>query len=349
LEIAYPLAGGNGHAAVGEAESDGQIGRGDGQIMIGRLKSCLLDRAAEWGLPQSEKWSFLFYNNYHPHCSDMDILWFLNTEKYPRVVTKISREPERPGREFANLRQVHAAAPKWTPRPLDYCAEGSFWTLWMEGVPGTRFGGRPTSDVLRPMVETIAGIHRALSAPPERAQTDRFRDAVAEPLRILSEFGASPVPEGCRRLLAAAGAERLESLPVIPQHGDLYDGNLLRHPGGWYVVDWESFGMVDLPAYDLYTLLLSLLLADGATCRQWRPELVAQISGLVKLYGERLGLAEAELATMLPLTLANWFYVQWRDGRASFLKRMYPTIADYFENRERWETVFLSRAGEWLQ
>jgi aminoglycoside phosphotransferase (APT) family kinase protein len=318
--------------------------------MIGRLKACLLARSGEWGLPQSAEWSFLFYNNYHPHCSDMDVLWFHNQENYPRLVTKMSREPERLRGEFASLRQVHAAAPKWTPRPLDFCAEGPFWTLWMQGVPGARFTGRPAGAVLSSMVETIAGIHAAVRSPKTGAQPDRFRSSVAEPLRVLSEFGpALAVPEGCRRLLAAAGPERFQTLPVIPQHGDLYDGNLLRHSGGWYVVDWESFGMVDLPAYDLYTLLLSLLLADGQTCRQWRPELAARIPGLVKLYGERLELSEADLAMMLPLTLANWFYVHWRDGRASFLKRMYPTIADYFENREQWETVFLSRAGEWLQ
>jgi hypothetical protein len=318
--------------------------------MIGRLKACLLDRSGEWGVPQSGEWSFLFYNNYHPHCSDMDILWFRDGEEYPRLVTKISREPGRLRGEFASLRQVHAAAPKWTPRPLDFSADGQFWTLWMQGVPGARFGGTPTGAVLRSIVETIAGIHAAVRSPQGSAQPDRFRNTVAEPLRVLSEFGPAPsVPDGCRRLLATAGPERLQALPVAPQHGDLYDGNLLHHAGGWYVVDWESFGVVDLPAYDLYTLLLSLLLTDGETCRQWRQELAGQIPNLVKLYGERFGLAPADLAMMLPLTLANWFYVHWRDGRASFLKRMYPVIADYFENRERWEMVFFSRAGEWLQ
>jgi hypothetical protein len=49
---------------------------------------------------------------------------------------------------------------------------------------------------------------------------------------------------------------------------------------------------------------------------------------------------------LLPLTLANWFYLQWTDGRVEFSNRLYPAIKDYFENRERWENIFLSRATQ---
>jgi hypothetical protein len=170
---------------------------------------------------------------------------------------------------------------------------------------------------------------------------------VAEPLQALSEFGTSEsVAKGCSRILANMSADRLETLPVIPQHGDLYAGNLLQHGQAWYVIDWESFGMVDLPGYDLYTVLLSLLLKDGENCREWHPKLMARIPGLVRLYGEKLGLSDTNLAILLPLTLANWFYVHLRDGRTEFSKRMYGTIMDYFENRDRWEKVFFSEAGE---
>jgi hypothetical protein len=34
------------------------------------------------------------------------------------------------------------------------------------------------------------------------------------------------------------------------QHGDLWGGNLLRHAGGWWILDYEEFGMVQLPLYD---------------------------------------------------------------------------------------------------
>jgi hypothetical protein len=315
--------------------------------MISEWKTCLLDHAGEWGLPQTGEWSFLFFNNYHPHCSNMDVLWFWNAEKHPRVVTKISREPARPRREFTNLQQAYAAAPEWVPRPLHFGAQGNFWTLWMQGVPGMRFKRRHTAGVMRSMVETVARLHAATGLPSGNVQPDRYRRSVTEPLHALREFGSSPaVEEGCRRLFAKTGADWIGLLPVISQHGDLYDGNLLEHNGGWHVVDWESYGMVDLPAYDLYTLLLSMLLVDGATCREWRSGLTDKIPGLTGLYGERLGLSRRDLALLLPLTLANWFYVQWKDGRAEFSERFYPTIADYFENSDRWENIFLSRANQ---
>jgi thiamine kinase-like enzyme len=48
-------------------------------------------------------------------------------------------------------------------------------------------------------------------------------------------------------------------LPQLPQHGDFCVDNLLVRPDGRIVViDWEEFGAVRLPAYDLLTLFASV-------------------------------------------------------------------------------------------
>jgi hypothetical protein len=65
------------------------------------------------------------------------------------------------------------------------------------------------------------------------------------------------------------------------------------------------------------------------------------VPGLVEHYAETLGTAPIDIRLMLPLTLANWFYLQWCDGRAAFSTRMYRIINHYFENVESWETVFV--------
>jgi thiamine kinase-like enzyme len=310
--------------------------------MMSEWKTCLLERAAEWGLPDSGDWDFLLYNNYHPHCSDLDVFWFHNGGSLPRVVTKVSRERTRPEHEFARLRQVHELAPKWVPKPLHFGAEGNFWLLWMEGVPGTKFQGQSTPASLRAMVETVAGIHEAGLRLQSPAHPERHQRSVIEPLNALAAFGnVDSVNEGCRQWIARASPEWLSTLPVIPQHGDLYAGNLLAGRKQWYVIDWESYGMVDLPMYDLCTLLLSLLRDKGDSEAQWSPELKAQIPALVRQYAERLGLKSADVRILLPLTMANWFYIQWQDGRAEFSKRLYRTAQDYFEHEQAWERVFL--------
>src|SRR2546423_1772691 len=100
--------------------------------MMSRWKAFLLESAKQWDLPKGGEWSFLFNNNYHPHCSNLNLLWFHDGGQFPRVVTKLFHEPEIPKREFENLTRAYACAPSWIPKPLHFGYEGEFWTLWME-------------------------------------------------------------------------------------------------------------------------------------------------------------------------------------------------------------------------
>lgn len=44
-------------------------------------------------------------------------------------------------------------------------------------------------------------------------------------------------------------------LPAIPQHGDFWPRNLLRGPTGWRILDFETFGTIRQPLYDVLQLL----------------------------------------------------------------------------------------------
>jgi thiamine kinase-like enzyme len=127
---------------------------------------------------------------------------------------------------------------------------------------------------------------------------------------------------------------------MIPQHGDLFLDNLLTDGKRWHVVDWETFGSIDLPFYDLFTLLLSALSSEGETPDRWKPALAAATPGLTADYVCRLDLNAADIPVLLPLSLANWFHLQWSDGRAEFAGRMYKKIEHYFEHPEQWNRVF---------
>ena len=87
---------------------------------------------------------------------------------------------------------------------------------------------------------------------------------VAAPLDAVLQCGGPTVRDGCLALLETATAGWLQTLPVIPQHGDLFIDNVLRYREEYHIVDWDSFGEIDLPFHDLITLLLSFLQASSS-------------------------------------------------------------------------------------
>ena len=313
--------------------------------MIGIWKGFLLDRLAEWRLPAGGEWNFVLHNNYHPHCNNLNVMWFYNGGAFPLVVAKYSDNPAQLEREFENIRRVHECAPAVAPNPLHFGRQGHLWGLWMEGVPGSVLTTAKcyAPDVLRSVVELVASFHSAIRRGREKPEPGRYQHMVQEPLEAVAQFGPSTaVKAGCAEVAAAISAQWLNSLPVIPQHGDLYSGNILSHRDRYYVVDWEGFGGIDLPFCDLLILLYSLLRDTGKTPTAWDPTLMSQFPSLIRSYAQRLDLTPADVSRLLPLALINWFYAHLKEGRKAFTEDMYRTIQQYFESPEPWKRAFLS-------
>ncbi len=309
--------------------------------MISELTSFLLTRSGEWKFPPGGEWKFLFHNNYQPHYSGINLLWFRDRDEFPRVVTKVCRDPGILQKEYENLNQLHADIPGCTPRPLHFGQLSGFWTLWMSGVPGRRFQVRAeySPDTLRSITETVISIHAA-TRRQAAVDDNRLERMVSQPLDTLFHFGKSlAVQNGCQALAEKISSDWIKSLPVIPQHGDLYLGNLLANRGRWHVVDWESFGVIDLPLYDLFTFCFSLLQIGANTPETWRPSIAAEVPALVFRYSQEFSLAHEDLKLLLPLTLVNWFHLQWMDGREEFSTRMYRVIEHYFQNSSSWDRL----------
>jgi aminoglycoside phosphotransferase (APT) family kinase protein len=306
--------------------------------MIGRLRSFLIERAPDWRLPLEREWRVLFHNNYHPHHSNINLLWFSDGARFPQVVTKVFPRPEIPAREFANLQRAYRCAPEIVPKPLHFGDTGDEYALWMAGMPGWR-PSRLNGARLRALIQMIGSLHQAVRAV-EAPGASRWERAVSAPLATLRDFGtAQVVRDGCARLESGLSASWLQRLPIIPQHGDLYADNVLHHGGSWHVIDWESYGTIDLPFYDVVTLLYSVLNRDG---RPPRPNaLLAEVPSIVDSYGRRMGLTSQDLRLLFPLALANWFHLQWSDGRQEFATRMYAAIQAYFEQPRLWEHALL--------
>ncbi len=312
--------------------------------MIGYCRNVLRQHAREWNIPDGGEWRVLLSNNYQPNYSTLALFWFQNGAEFPSVVTKVFGSPEIPTREFENLRAAHAVAPALVPRPLHVGHSGERWMLWMEGMPGRPFHARKDSSGARlaAVVDALLSIHRAKER--QSAGGDRRCRMVSEPLSSLEQFGdAEPVRAGCARLSALCSEEWLRSVAVIPQHGDFCANNLLSYRNEWRFVDWENYGAIDLPFYDLFTFLISLLRRGEEQPESWNPSLVAQAPGLIDRYARGLNEEFANLSLFLPLTLANWFHLHFVDGRRAFTARMYKTIQHYFEHADLWEEVFARR------
>jgi len=304
--------------------------------MIGTWRDFLIDHLAEWRLPTGGNWSFVLHNNYYPHMTTLNILWFRNGSVFPDVVVKFTNQAAPMEKEHRNMQRAYACAPAIVPRPLYFGQQGRLWGLWMEGVPGLMLqADRDCSPaLLRSLVDTICSFHGAARRTPAVPDSTRYRRMVEAPLATLAQFGASTA--GCARVASSASPDWLQSLPVIPQHGDLYPGNILMHHNRCHLIDWESFGATDLPFVDLFILLSSYLLGSG------HPATVKVIPSLVRGYAERMNLTPHDLSLLLPLAFANWFHLQFEDGRKKFVSNLYPTIQGYFDSSGPWNQAFLS-------
>ena len=235
--------------------------------MIENWKRILSVRAAEWGLPTGGDWNFLFLNTYNAPCPTINLLWFHGEEPFPRVVTKMCRDGASLVEEFRCPPDgFHPVAPRYVPRPMHLGNADGFCMLWMEGVPGRRIPpGQYGKPVLDTSVDMVTSIHRAVNKGKGGPRRTGTRVMVSNSLKCNSSAGADhAVREGCPRPRSSKWrphSDGCKDLPVIPQHGDLYPDNILRYKDQCHIVDWENFGAIDLPFYDLLTLLIAFLRA----------------------------------------------------------------------------------------
>jgi len=66
----------------------------------------------------------------------------------------------------------------------------------------------------------------------------------------LTELAAAGLGDSLLRLVNA-GLQRADPVPRLLQHGDLWPGNVLWHQGTWRLLDFEIFGRIQVPLYDV--------------------------------------------------------------------------------------------------
>lgn len=161
-------------------------------------------------------------------------------------------------REYDAAQAAHEAYPRITPRPIRLRSAHDRDYLMMEKidhVPATRRGLENVGedawfDFARLMLEGCEG------------GAARSADDVDQVISLARAFALLPVDHVRRSMeewLEHEGAALVARLPRIPQHGDLAANNVGLRDGGIVVFDWEDYGRVAFPGFDLAIFVASLL------------------------------------------------------------------------------------------
>ena len=248
-------------------------------------------------------WRCSLYNNHGAVSSSVVAFLFGAGDGVPRVIVKLSRQTDTVTREEAALRRLSALVPGRVPRPylggeLRGVAFLAMEGLDAEAIPVSRFEDR-FPDVLAALLE----LHGAVSeAPGDVGDLEREVLETLEQLECRSAASDLGLAALCSRMREQLhGLARL-GLPRVPQHGDFSLGNVLvRRGGGVVVVDWEDYGAVRLPGYDLVALFATLPGRDVLR----HPRLRRLLSDSLHRYAMHLKVDPRWLPVLVPLHLAR--------------------------------------------
>lgn len=312
--------------------------------MIKICERFLYQQAEEWNIKLKAPINFFIFNNYHLESTNINIFWFQKRQRFPFLVTRLSHDGDALEREYDHLCQVESYHVDSAPRPLHYGPLGGFFTMWMTGLPGTRF--QPDASRLRrhldTLISTVLTMHSRLRGAAQPANEQRVKRVLDDPINsVLNYKNSTVIHRGYHAVHLASRDLVASSLPVIPQHGDLFLGNILWDKQRFYFVDWEEFNTIDLPCYDIFTLLLSILQSFSQSPAAWPKRLTRLMASQLRRYAAVLGLSSDIQRVLLPLTLANWFHRQYIQGHQKSAQQKYTWIENYFEHEALWQEALL--------
>jgi hypothetical protein len=191
---------------------------------------------------------------------------------------------------------IHASV---VPRPVAHFAAAGWQLMFTEGRQFVAMHARSlrSPQVVQALIDFLA---RA-AATGSRAETGYHRVRLE---RCIAR-SSTPIPDWVLEPWTRAdGAAMLDALPVVAQHGDFTQNNIGIAPRGIVVFDWADFGQVELPGFDLATLVMSLTGFDVERIgRLWQAH-DDPLGHFVHAACGRLGLGCNEFRALLPLYLA---------------------------------------------
>lgn len=247
----------------------------------------------------------------------------------PRELATLDSDRTAEWRLLAALSEIEELP---TPRAHWFVDDESLFgtkAVFMEYLPGgslqaTLDGGADHDDVRSRLVDLMSAVstvepHQLPETMASPVDWQAHMDAVIGRWEAVARGHVESLP--IVRYIAAWLRQRLpDPVPLRLVHGDFQQGNIVCHPDGWRVVDWE-FARIGDPREDLgyYNAYASAV----------PPNLAASdLDGFLRRFRERTGLTEEQVN---PVTF-GYFTVL---STITSIEGLYHGIADYTAGHRR--------------
>lgn len=214
--------------------------------------------------------------------------------------------------------QEHAAQTfcDFVPRPIGHRSRDGWEVAVSEGVFFRRV--RPDAFVSRG-TKPFQGVIGFFSRQHDKAQIhDSAHPHGAMLAELREEFAGTKLSQVVEPWLMSPGREQIERLPHVWQHGDFARANIGETDSGLVVFDWEDYGKITLPGFDLCTLVASFIGIDPDRLKALRTgDSGADFSAMVDSACGVMRLDPGLFRRLMPLYLLLFLRLKARYGHAA--------------------------------
>jgi hypothetical protein len=216
-------------------------------------------------------------------------------------------------REFECQATSYSALPEFVPEPIAFGASRGLFLLASQGVPHVRLTMRSVRRSADRLSEGIGEYVRRSAAA--FTHTEPCSEHPEELEKIIGDLQDLELAAVLRCHMQRLDMERLRLLPHTRQHGDLVANNIGLTRRTPVLFDWEDFGRVQLPGFDVALLLVSFLNFDAVRLKHWfeRNE-PRELDGIVTTAVDHLGIGRSTLWMWLPVYLAHFLHLKTAFG-----------------------------------
>ena len=242
----------------------------------------------------------------------INIQVFIDKKNFFHV--KLSRQSSL-SNEYEALRQAFSLWPAMVPQPLALRRRDGYELLICRGIRHQKALPADVFGLTQPLFKSLMKFFEVsqkhfLSKGRQKPHSIAIRD-------IGRSFVGMPFMPSIEEWLSSSGGSTIDNLPHVKQHGDLVVGNIGVTKLGFAIFDWEDFGGVVLPGFDLATLLCSAMEFDperiiGGIIAKTDPAVMRMLTAYCRV----CGIDQEMFVCMLPIYLMIFLYLKETEGYA---------------------------------